>query len=136
MKWICSKLFIVKVALCVIVKTLIIVKYIFNLNFIPVFYILAIYVPENSKKIGTCKYDNNKLSNLIKLNYYNRFHYRISIFILIFLHILLQLFAIIFTDNMFEIFNIEQLKEPSYPKQFQQSRQSINVEVINWYPCN
>jgi hypothetical protein len=92
------------------------IKYILNLNFIPIFYILAVYIPENSKKIGTCKYNNQKLSNFVKLNDDNRFHYWISIFILIFLHILLQLFAIIFTDNVLKIFDVEQLKQSSYSK--------------------
>lgn len=86
------------------------IKYILYLNFFPIFNILAVYIPKNSKKVGTCKYNNHKLRNFVKLYNDYRLHDGVSTFILIFLHVLLQLFTIIFADNMLKILNIEQLK--------------------------
>jgi hypothetical protein len=49
------------------VKALITVENINHLNIFPVFNILTIDVPKNSKKVGACKNDNDKLSNFITL---------------------------------------------------------------------
>jgi hypothetical protein len=96
--------------LVIVVKALIAVENINYLNIFPVFNILTIDVPKNSKKVGACKNDNDKLSNFINLNNHNRFHNRIAILIVIILNILLKLFAIVLTYYMLKIFHVEKLE--------------------------
>ena len=98
---------IFKVMIFIFHKTLITIINVYYYYVFPIFNIVNVNKPKDSKKIRTCQHYNDELANLVKLYQNDCLHYWIALLVPVELDIFLELPYVILAHDLFEVVYIE-----------------------------